>query len=138
VSDPTAEIVIEKYAESKGIDKEEAKKKLLPIIQKEKKSFDIESQRLLATCNVLGKIREIGKDADQSTKSILGNLALGVVSKAMANKDGDPVEEGISEAAKHVAKLKFIDGAFGGDAMKQLDEFRKELAELKNTVIKRA
>jgi hypothetical protein len=137
VSDPTAEIVIEKYAEGKGIDKEEAKKKLLPVLQEKKKSFDAESQRLLVACDVLGKVREIGKDADQATKDILGKLTLGVVSKAIADKgeDSDPVEEGISEAAKHVAKLKFIDGAFGGDAMKQLEEFRKELAELKNTVI---
>jgi hypothetical protein len=33
MSDPMAEIVVEKYAESNGIDKEEAKKKLLPMLE---------------------------------------------------------------------------------------------------------
>jgi len=127
-----AELIIEKYARAKGLDVDEAKKKLKPVLKSEEKPDKL-TEGLLKACDTLGRIKEVGEGAGEETRDMLSKLATAVVSRALSGggSEGDAVDEGIGEASKYIAKIKMIDKAFEGEEAK-----RGELKELKEYIDK--
>jgi len=119
--DALAEAVIERYAKAKGLDVEEAKKKLKPVLKAEAKPDKL-TEGLLKACDTLGRIKEVGDGAGVETQAMLSKLATAVVSRALTGEgsQGNPVDEGIGEASKYIAKIKMIDRAFGEDESKRM------------------
>jgi len=131
--DALAEIVVEKYAQAKGLDVEEAKKKYLPILKaKDKSKFDKVSESLMKACSVLGAIKEAGEGAGEPTRDMLSALATSLVSTAITGgAEGDPVDEGVKDSVRYIAKLKAIEQAFGSSDVEAL---KKEIADLKDMI----
>jgi len=126
-----AELIIERYARAKGLDVDEAKKKLKPVLKSEEKPDKL-TEGLLKACDTLGRIKEVGEGAGEETRDMLSKLATAVVSRALSGgSETDAVDEGIGEASKYIAKLKMIDKAFEGNETKS-----GELKELKEHIDK--
>jgi len=126
-----AELIIERYARAKGLDVDEAKKKLKPVLKSEEKPDKL-TEGLLKACDTLGRIKEVGEGAGEETRDMLSKLATAVVSRALSGgSETDAVDEGIGEASKYIAKLKMIDKAFEGNETKS-----GELKELKEYIDK--
>jgi len=127
-----AELIIERYARAKGLDLEDAKKKLKPVLKSEEKPDKL-TEGLLRACDTLGRIKEVGEGAGDETRDMLSKLATAVVSRALSGggSEGDAVDEGIGEASKYIAKIKMIDKAFGEEEAK-----KGELKELREYIDK--
>ena len=117
-----AELVIEKYAEAKGLDVKEVKKKWLPFLQGEKEK-DAFTEGLLNACTILGQIKEVGKGLDPQTQGILNKLSTIAVERAITGKTGKTEDED-EKLFKMVRRLKVLDHAFIDD-----DKLTAEIAE---------
>lgn len=117
-----AEMAIEKYAEAKGLDVKEVKKKWLPILQAEKEK-DPFTESLIDACSILGQIKEVGKGLDPETQAILGKLSTVAVTRALNPEQGGEKDED-EKFLKMVRRIKFMDHAFTDP-----DEVTKKIAE---------
>ena len=133
MSDPLAELVVEKYAEARGEDPAKARERLLPVLTARRPSrLDRAAEMLASLADLLGKVREAGKDMPDQVKTPLTTLAAAAVGAALGAEDEDPVEEGVKGAAKYIAQVKAIDRAFGSD--EEARTLRAEIAELRKMV----
>jgi uncharacterized protein YqgV (UPF0045/DUF77 family) len=133
LSDPLAELVVEKYAEARGEDPAKARERLLPVLTARRPSrLDRAAEALASLADLLGKVREAGKDMPDQVKTPLTTLAAAAVGAALGAEDEDPVEEGVKGAAKYIAQVKAIDRAFGPD--EEARTLRAEIAELRKMV----
>lgn len=106
-----AELAIEKYAEAKGLDVKTVKQKWLPILQAEKEKKDPFTESLINACSLLGQIKEVGKDLDPATKSMLSELSGVAVTRAIKGETGKS-SGGDESFLKMVRRIKLMDHAF--------------------------
>lgn len=131
-----AELIIEKYAEEKGISKEEARKKYLPILigeETEGKYSDV-AKKLLSVAEILSSVKDVAKDADPATKSILTGLGSSLVTNTLSKGDEETVEA-MKPVIRMVAQLKAIEAAFSGGS-KDVDALKDELGKLRDELEK--
>jgi len=108
-----AELAIEKYAEAKGLDVKEVKKKWLPILQAEKEK-DPFTESLLNACTILGQIKEVGKGLDPATQEMLGQLSSVAVRHALNPQTGGPPDAD-EKLINTIKRIKLLDRAFVDD-----------------------
>lgn len=116
-----AEMAIEKYAEAKGLDVNEVKKKWLPILQAEKEK-DPFTESLINACSVLGQIKEVGKGLDPATQEMLSKLSSLAIQHALNPQQQPPDED--EKLVKIIRRLKILDHAFTDE-----DKLTEEIAE---------
>ncbi len=117
-----AEMAIEKYAEAKGLDVKEVKKKWLPILQAEK-TKDPFTESLIDACSILGQIKEVGKGLDPETQMMLGKLSSVAVTRALNPEQGGEKDED-EKLYGVIRRLKILDHAFTDP-----DEVYEKIAE---------
>jgi DNA repair exonuclease SbcCD ATPase subunit len=131
MSDDIAELVVERYAESKGIDKEEAKKKLMPVLAaKTESEFDRRVARLSTVIEMLDRLHEISKNSPEESQKQLSSMATALVGTALTD-NSDPIEEAMRDVMKYVAKIKVIDKAFSDSEEKVSSKLLEEIQALK-------
>jgi len=105
-----AEMAIEKYAEAKGLDVKEVKKKWLPILQAEKQK-DPFTESLIDACSILGQIKEVGKGLDPETQMMLSKLSSVAVTRALNPEQGGEKDED-EQLVRVIRRIKLMDHAF--------------------------
>jgi molecular chaperone GrpE (heat shock protein) len=118
-----AELLVEKYAKVKNLS-EEDKKKLVSALLAEDSDFEKVSSRLVGFAEMLSKL----KDAPEPVRNAVATIGTSLLSYTIAS---DPVSEGVRDAAKYVAKIKFIDSAFKDNENEAVKELKAALEGLK-------
>jgi phage shock protein A len=110
-----AELLVEKYAKEKNLSEEDKKKLVSALLAEEDSDFEKLSSRLVGFAEMLSKL----KDAPEPVRNAVATIGTSLLGYTIAN---DPVSEGVRDAAKYVAKIKFIDSAFKNEneAVKEL------------------
>jgi uncharacterized ParB-like nuclease family protein len=136
-----AESIIDKYAEMKGLDKNELRKKVLPVIKDNKvESYVSQSSKVLAIAEVIDKLNMVSQNADPTTRLIMNQLGTGLVANTFTQPQAQPVreEDTIERTINQLAKLRAIDAAMekgidGGQYKEVMVELAKLRAEITDT-----
>jgi len=140
------EKLVEEYAEAKGIDKEEAKKRLLPILRREPDRYEQIKKELGLVEDVFTTYQTIAEKAPEPMKTLASTLAGEHLAKLKT--EDDPIEETMAKIKKHLLEIKLMDIAakavFGEEKKEEkpkteeiseaLKPFLEEFKELKEYV----
>jgi molecular chaperone GrpE (heat shock protein) len=119
-----AELLVEKYAKEKNLSEEDKKKLVSALLAEEDSDFEKVSSRLVGFAEMLSKL----KDAPEPVRNAVATIGTSLLGYTIAS---DPVSEGVRDAAKYVAKIKFIDSAFKNNENEAVKELKAALEGLK-------
>jgi len=111
------EVAIEEIAKYKGISVEEAKKRYGALFEEKPRSERFK-EAFNELVDLTKKVAEAGKDAPQPLQTILTQMVVMATQKVMSQPDA--VDEGVSEAARQLAKLEMIK-KFGASEEKKVE-----------------
>jgi len=103
------EKIVEEYAETKGLDKEEAKKRLVPLLKSEPDKMEQIKRELGLTKEILQTYSELSQNAPEPLKIIAGIKASEQIAKI--DSEEDPLEETMKKIKRHFMELKLMDVA---------------------------
>ena len=124
------EKIVEEYAEAKGLDKEEAKKRLVPLLKSEPDKMEQIKKELGLTKEILQTYSELSQNAPEPLKVLAGIKASEQIAKLDAEED--PLEETMKKIKRHFMELKLMDvasKAVFGEKEKEEKPKTEEIAE---------
>lgn len=135
MADDFYELMIEQYAKSKGMDKEEARRQLLPILRSEKKpDMTNKLAETMAVADTIAKTTQLTVGADPLAKDLISSMLIRNVVGTMGRSEEK--EESLEDMMKRITKttlaFKLVTEAInqsGGspDTIKKLEETIKGL-----------
>jgi hypothetical protein len=131
-----AEIIIGKYAEVKGLDKEEARKRLLPILTEKLREREEFMERVAGLSKAIRLLEDAGKaNASEQVQRITGSIMASMINLALAEeRKRDPIEEGVEEAMNEIIKLKIIKKMIDSGEKYQMKILMERLDEIETRI----
>jgi hypothetical protein len=130
------EIIVEKYAEVKGLDKEEARKRLLPILTEKLREREEFMERVAGLSKAIRLLEDAGKaNASEQVQRITGSIMASMIGSALAEeRKRDPIEEGVEEAINEIIKLKIIKRMIDGGEKYQMKILMERLDKIETRI----